>query len=389
MKSFVFLIIAFVVVFLSVMIVNDDTPSGAWRKIEKWTIRQLHLQGTVPVPAPSPIPEPPPASESKLAPTPEAVDKSSTPPTEETVPTPTPSPTPHDPIAWFIDHREGHLQEVKIKQQVEFPAVYEGKVIGSIKKPPGTSVKIVKVHPTNITVSFNGGSADIPIDTTDLLEVATSEMEKATQMITQAYSAVEKESKAVTNSSPTSPPTLQIDVKSVLEKPSIDATELSTLFSKMPFETASYLSSKVIKINGIIQKIQLLGMDSDRVELTLDVLNNKRIVLKLKLENLIDKSKIEGSAKNKLVLENGQLKLISELIRNGNSYYYYYWNGYQYVRNYYNGNYYNGPYGYRTSGRNAEVDTPICTEGTSISNWNAKLNSTNSASIYFDVIKLK
>jgi len=391
MKSLVFLIFAFAVVFLSVMFVNDDSPSGAWRKIEEWTLKQLHLQRTIPAPSPSPLPEPPPSSEPKPPPTPEVVAPTSTPTTEATVPTPTPSPTPQDPIAWFIGHPKGYLHEVKTKQPVEFPAVYEGKIIGSIKKPSGTSVQIVEVHPTNITVSFNGGSAVIPIESTDLLEVASSEMEKANQIKTQADSTLERESRDVTNISPSSPDAPQIDVKSALEKPSVEAHEVSELFLKNSLETSSFLSSRIIHINGLVKKLQLSGIDSDKCEITLDnqgSLNNKRLVLKLKLESLIDKSKLEGDVTNKLLLENGQLKMISNLVRSGGSYYYYYWNGYQYVRSYYYGGYYDGTYGYRYSGKSKELESPICTEGSSINNWTVKFNSSNSASIYFDVINL-
>jgi len=383
--------------FVFVMLINDDKPRAAFKRIETYTLDHLHLKQQSPPESPVEHTETALINSNSTTedptqftlPSPKAEDLVTNQITETTSINPLPvsgstdqqllNKNP-DPITWLIGNPNGVKQDIKIKQSIEFPAVYEGKEIGFIKKPTGTAVKIIGVHPKTVLISFNGGNTEVPIESTDLLEVATAEMDKQTHQIEKSNLTLE------TNSLVQSEP--QIDIKSVLDKPTVTTHELVDLFSKRPTETANYLHSKIIRLSGLIEKIQILGIDSDRVEVTLNSLNKKRLVLKLKLENLIDKSKLEGSCKNQLSLENGQLKLISELIRSGSSYYYYYWNGYQYVRNYYTGGYYDGPYGYRHSGRSQALESPICSEGTEISNWSTKLNSTNSASIYFDVIKL-
>lgn len=405
MKTLFFVLVLVGATIVAVMLINDEKPSAALKRIEEYTLAQLHLKviqdptlapkaaeaaptqptGAAPV-IPSPTPE---AVTQPPSATPKPDEMVSTQPSEATPINPNPSPevpalqvssSTQDLIAWLIGHPKELTQEIKIKQNVEFPAVYEGKVIGSIKKPPGTSVKIIEVHPTTVAISFNGGSTEVPIQNTDLLEVAKTEMEKQSRPKEQPISTAE--SSAVLSKEP------QLDVISILDKPVINIREISDLFAKKPSETANYLHSKIIKLSGLIERIQILGMDSDRVELTLNSQNQKRFVLRLKLENLINKSTLDDNCKNKLSLENGQLKLISELVRSGNSYYYYYWNGYQYIRSYYYGGYYDGPYGYRHSRKSQALESPICTEGSEVHNWSAKLHSTNSASVYFDVIKL-
>jgi hypothetical protein len=280
-----------------------------------------------------------------------------------------------------MENSKGHGQEIRILEPIDFPAMYEGKVVGWFKKPAGSSVKIIEIHPPKVSVSFNGGIAEIPIEKTDLLERANLELEKFNNI-----SSNQAASNTLVISS-NSISEFPIEVSKFLEKPILESKEVLDCFIKNPTESFMFLNSKVVKINGLIQKIRILGIDSDKVEITLASTNIKRLVLKLKLENIIDKKKIEGEVKNKLVLENGQLKLISDLVHSGGSYYYYYWNGYRYVRRYYYGTYYDG-YGYRHYDNQKILESPICSEGADISKWSSRLSSTNSASIYFDVINL-
>ena len=89
--------------------------------------------------------------------------------------TPEPSPeiaqsaTPRpDPVAWLKEHREAWPNEITLRDASEFPAVYGGKNVGSVKVPAGSAVKIKEISGGMVTVDYLGGTRQVPIEATDL-----------------------------------------------------------------------------------------------------------------------------------------------------------------------------------------------------------------------------
>jgi hypothetical protein len=111
-------------------------------------------------PAPStPAPEPTPAP-------------STTPPPS---PVEAPRPAPN-PLAWLLRNKDRWPEEVTLLKATEFPAVVQGKVYGSVKAPVGTEVQLVELTTHGAGVVYNGGGARVPIEATNLLDLATVEM---------------------------------------------------------------------------------------------------------------------------------------------------------------------------------------------------------------------
>lgn len=119
-----------------------------------------------PVPAASPTPAPTPT------PTPEP----------SATPTPTPEATPSvakvDPVAWLLEHPKRWPKLLVLNQEVEFPAVSSGKVVGRIKVPPGSTVDLIELTSTDVGVEFRKGAARLPHSATNLLQAAAEEMSK-------------------------------------------------------------------------------------------------------------------------------------------------------------------------------------------------------------------
>lgn len=97
-----------------------------------------------------------------------AVEEEPEPETEETPPPPAkPTPRP-DPLPWLVDHKEYWPEEVILSEPAEFPAVSNGKVVGSLKVPAGSAVKVVEINRQEVVADFMGGHGRVPITATDL-----------------------------------------------------------------------------------------------------------------------------------------------------------------------------------------------------------------------------
>lgn len=92
------------------------------------------------------------------------------------VPAPASEPAKPDPLTWMLEKKERWPSEVTLLQPAEFPAVLQGKVVGSLRAPAGTEVQVVELNRENVGVVYNGGGARIRIEATDLLELAALEM---------------------------------------------------------------------------------------------------------------------------------------------------------------------------------------------------------------------
>lgn len=58
---------------------------------------------------------------------------------------------------------------VKLTRAATFPAVSNGKIVGSLIAPAGTEVVLHAIRDDKVGLEFNGGGAWLPVDQTDLL----------------------------------------------------------------------------------------------------------------------------------------------------------------------------------------------------------------------------
>jgi hypothetical protein len=63
-------------------------------------------------------------------------------------------------------------KDVTLKKTIDFPAVMDGKVVGSVKAIAGTEVQLVEIKNGKAGVEFQGGGALVDAADTDLLERA-------------------------------------------------------------------------------------------------------------------------------------------------------------------------------------------------------------------------
>jgi hypothetical protein len=100
-----------------------------------------------------------------------------------------PKPAP-DPLAWLLRNKDHWPEEVTLLKATEFPAVVQGKVYGSVKAPVGTEVQLVELTQHAAGVVYNGGGARVPIEVTNLLDLATVEMNRPEPVATTTAEAV-------------------------------------------------------------------------------------------------------------------------------------------------------------------------------------------------------
>jgi len=98
----------------------------------------------------------------------------------ENPPAPRVQATPRpDPLTWLIEHKEQWPNEVRLREPVEFPAVSGGKVVGSLKAPAGSVVKVLEISPQDVAADYMGGTGRIAIAATDLPARAEAALTKA------------------------------------------------------------------------------------------------------------------------------------------------------------------------------------------------------------------
>lgn len=140
------------------------SPSEALRELAARFVQWVNDRSHPAPPAPAPI----------TAPTPEPTPE----PTPMPGPTPEPTPERKDPITWLMENPEHQPAALTLKEPVEFPALYEGRVVGKVKVPAGSKVKIAEVRPEFVVVRFRDGTAEIAHAQTDLGQLAAAEMAK-------------------------------------------------------------------------------------------------------------------------------------------------------------------------------------------------------------------
>src|SRR5581483_7360872 len=139
----------------------NESPQQAWQKLQR-----VFQQPEKPAPTPSPTPE------STPTPTPE--------PTATPTPIPSATPTPVEPVSWLMEHKDRWPTEIALIKPVDFPAVINGKVVGSVKVPAGSRLNVIDLEPDAVIASFENGKQRIGIDATDLRQRAQVEAAKPT-----------------------------------------------------------------------------------------------------------------------------------------------------------------------------------------------------------------
>jgi|GEM_PF-645641 len=80
----------------------------------------------------------------------------------------------------MVGKREKWPKEILLKSSISFPLVFEGKVVGSLKVPLGSTVQLLEVARDHVTVGYNNSTAVIPIKATNLNELAATVMRMGT-----------------------------------------------------------------------------------------------------------------------------------------------------------------------------------------------------------------
>jgi hypothetical protein len=135
--------------------------------------------GNNPLRAPEPVPETPVQAVSKTAPTPVVVAAPVAKPVAGVAEVPRqPVPDTVD-MAQLSQSRADWPKLVVLKKSVEFPAVLDGKMVGTVKAPAGTQVKLIMIKDSRVGVEYQGGGAMVDVANTDLIEQVTAARKKA------------------------------------------------------------------------------------------------------------------------------------------------------------------------------------------------------------------
>jgi rhamnogalacturonan endolyase len=86
---------------------------------------------------------------------------------------------PADSLAWIVAHKDRWPRQLTLLQSAEFPILLNGHFAGTAKVPAGATVDLVEIDGQNVDVEFDGGGHRVPIDATDLRQLATAQMAKA------------------------------------------------------------------------------------------------------------------------------------------------------------------------------------------------------------------
>lgn len=141
---------------------GETPPADALRYFADHLVARVttYFQPPPPPPAPIPAATPAPAPEPVAAPGPD----------------PEPPAADDDPVAWLMKNPDRQPETVTLREDVTFPAMYEGRVAGKVEVPAGARVKLVRVEPDSVTVRFREGTRELPHGATDLREAAAQEM---------------------------------------------------------------------------------------------------------------------------------------------------------------------------------------------------------------------
>jgi len=77
-----------------------------------------------------------------------------------------------------MEHKDLQPKQIALTAPVSFPAVFNGQVVGSAVAPVGSIVTVISIEEGTLMGSYAGGTARVPIQSTDLLQRTLAEMAK-------------------------------------------------------------------------------------------------------------------------------------------------------------------------------------------------------------------
>jgi len=202
-----------------------------------------------------------------------------------------------DPIEWLIEHKEARPVEVTLVKKTELPIVANGKKIGSFTKPAGSSVHVEDLNKNEVKWLVNGDVFFIPIENTNLLELAKKSLEQL-----QTNVAHQEQPNQITDL-----------VKEKLSQNPINSDDLLDIYAKYPKEISSVLEHQNINLIGHVNRLTLGGMEGDRVDITLSEKGGKKITVFCDLKSpyrIVEINQNPGY-NNKFDVINGQLLFTS------------------------------------------------------------------------------
>jgi hypothetical protein len=142
-----------------------ESPQEVWKRL----VAAVEAMGK-PAPAPTPTPAPTPVSTPTQAPT--------APPPPVPTATPEATPTPVDPIGWLLEHKDRAPKELALQRAATLSITVNGRVTGSVTAPAGAKAQLVGFTAQTADVRVVNAVGTVPIEATDLLALARTEMEK-------------------------------------------------------------------------------------------------------------------------------------------------------------------------------------------------------------------
>lgn len=167
-----------------------------------------------------------------------------------------------DAVQWLLDHKQDRPVEVTLVRPVSIPIVVEGKTIGSITKPAGSSLHMEDLNSHAVVSVLNGVSFSVPIENTNLLELAKTRLQAALALPLQNMATNE----SATNASALNP--VEIINEKLTHSP-INSDELLDLYMKYPQQLVSILEKENINLTGKVSKILVRGTENERTDITL------------------------------------------------------------------------------------------------------------------------
>jgi len=168
-------------------------------------------------------------------------------------------------IDWIVAHKEDRPDQVILIKKTEIPIVIDGKRIGTATKPIGSSFHLDDLNKNEIVSLVNGVSISIPIENTNLLDLAQKAFEKSQKNISLTQDR-EKQQILIAET-----------IKEKLTHSPISSDELMELYSKHSNELLPILEHQDINLTGLVTRVVVSGLENDRADITLSQNKFKKI----------------------------------------------------------------------------------------------------------------
>jgi hypothetical protein len=145
------------------MVHFQESPQQVWKRLVN-AVEAMLAPTPTPTPTLTPAPIPTPVPSATPTPAPSA--------------TPEATPTPVDPVGWLLEHKDRAPKELTLLRPVELPIATNGKVTGSVAIPAGAKAQLASFTAQTVDVRVVNATGQLPIEATNLRELAREEMDK-------------------------------------------------------------------------------------------------------------------------------------------------------------------------------------------------------------------